>query len=563
MSSCLILLIGFAAGGAVLGFLICTWRRRGKGSDACLGNIAQALDSLPSPFFVKDLSGCYRQGNLAWYQLLGLAPEQTLGKTARDLFPPEYAEQYERSDQELLQSGGFHVYELPVLSASGALRDALFEKALIRNRSGEAVGIVGISLDISDRKQRERERDSERELLKTVMEAMTDEVWYCDANHRVQALNQRAKTLLSEVSGGGGDPTVEQILETLHIVGPGNAPRPLDQTPALRALRGESVFAEEERIVDRGGRTRYRLVSSIPLRDGSGTVNGAISVVSDDTERRSLEVQLRQAHRIEAIGTLAAGIAHEINTPAQFVSDNLTFLRDACAGILKCVDAFAQSDWRGGAPSEVDKLSAMLRESDIEYLQTEVPRAIADSQGGMERITKIVRAMKSFAHAGGDEWRPHDINRAIEETVTISRNEWKYTSDVALDLDPQCSVVECIPGEVNQLLLNLVVNAAHAIEDLPNREPGKKGEIRIRTQCDDDWVAISVADTGCGIPVAIRDRVFDPFFTTKRVGKGTGQGLTICLSVVEHHAGQIWFETEEGKGTVFTVRLPMRQPVKE
>jgi signal transduction histidine kinase len=186
-----------------------------------------------------------------------------------------------------------------------------------------------------------------------------------------------------------------------------------------------------------------------------------------------------------------------------------------------------------------------------------MPRAIQQSLEGVQHVSRIVKAMKDFSHPGIDRKVAVDLNRAIETTLTVARNELKYVADTVTQLDPQLPPVPCLPGEINQVLLNLVINAAHAIADaLPPGEQ-RRGRITVSTQCFEDMVELRVSDTGTGIPEDVRSRIFEPFFTTKPVGRGTGQGLSLAHAVVVNkHGGQIWFDTELGKGTTFIVRLP-------
>jgi len=194
----------------------------------------------------------------------------------------------------------------------------------------------------------------------------------------------------------------------------------------------------------------------------------------------------------------------------------------------------------------------------MEYLADEVPKAVQQGLEGVGRVASIVSAMKEFSHPGAKEKAHVDLNHAIETTVTIARNEWKYVADTELDLDPQLPPVPCLPGEFNQVILNLIINAAHAIADVVGDGSRGKGTITITTRRQNNEAEIRIQDTGKGIPEKARDRVFDPFFTTKAVGKGTGQGLAIAHSVVvDKHGGSIAFETAEGKGTEFVIRLPL------
>jgi two-component system NtrC family sensor kinase len=270
------------------------------------------------------------------------------------------------------------------------------------------------------------------------------------------------------------------------------------------------------------------------------------------------QAELVQEQKLTAIGQLAAGVAHEINTPAQYVSDNTTFLRSAMVRLLGALDAaFAVvRHARAGTidVSAVDAAERALTRGRIDYLREQIPKAIEQSLDGIERISSIVGAMKSFSHPSEGVLSPTNLNEAITATITVARNEWKYVAEMVTELAPDLPEVMCLRDELNQVVLNLVVNAAHAIE---SRGAGL-GTITVSTRADAEWVEIRVADTGCGIPEQHRSRVFEPFFTTKAVGKGTGQGLHIAYQVVvDKHRGAINFETQLGVGTTFIVRLPL------
>ena len=293
------------------------------------------------------------------------------------------------------------------------------------------------------------------------------------------------------------------------------------------------------------------------------------AIIRDITARKQakaehgrMEVQLRQAMKLESIGQLAAGIAHEINTPTQYIGDNTRFLQDAFKDISQALSHYDRllqaARQQQVTPELVAATAAAAEAADIAYLAQEVPKSIEQTLQGVARVAKIVRAMKDFSHPGSEAKVPADLNRAIESTITVAHNEWKYVADLDLALDPQLPLVPCLPGEINQVILNLLINAAHAIGDVVGDGASGKGRIRVSTSQQGDWAEIRVQDSGTGIPEAARGRIFDPFFTTKAVGKGTGQGLTIAHSVVvKQHGGTIEFETELGKGTTFIVRLPL------
>jgi signal transduction histidine kinase len=280
-----------------------------------------------------------------------------------------------------------------------------------------------------------------------------------------------------------------------------------------------------------------------------------------------MEAQLRQAQKLEAIGQLAAGIAHEINTPMQYIGDNIRFLEESFQSLQAALQGeaalLAAAKGNTLTPDVVADAEQAIAAADLDFLFQEIPAAAKQSLEGVERVTRIVRAMKEFSHPGSREKSPADLNRAIESTVTVARNEWKYVAQVKLELDPQLPPVPCLLGEFNQCVLNLVVNAAHAIGDVTKGHPGVKGTITVRTRREGDFAEVRVSDTGTGIPEAIRPRMFESFFTTKGVGRGTGQGLAIVYgSIVKRHGGTVSFETEVGKGTTFLMRLPL-VPVAE
>jgi two-component system, NtrC family, sensor kinase len=304
-----------------------------------------------------------------------------------------------------------------------------------------------------------------------------------------------------------------------------------------------------------------------PVRNAHGEVETVVIVARDITERKlaevqqqRMEIQLRQAQKLESIGQLAAGIAHEINTPMQFIGDNTRFVQESFVALnrlLSCNDRLLHAARNGGiGPELMAEVEAAAKAADVHFLSEEIPKAIEDSLGGVARVSKIVRAMKEFSHPGTEEMTPINLNQAIDCTLTVAASAWKYVAEIQTEFDTTLPAVPCLPGEVNQVILNLVVNASHAIADVVS--PGAKGVITMTTRRVDPWAEIRVRDNGSGIPEKIRDRIFDPFFTTKPVGKGTGQGLAIAHSVVvDKHQGTLTFETELGVGTTFIVRLPL------
>jgi PAS domain S-box-containing protein len=289
-----------------------------------------------------------------------------------------------------------------------------------------------------------------------------------------------------------------------------------------------------------------------------------IEIVQDMTElekaameKEKLQSQLLHAQKLESVGQLAAGIAHEINTPMQFIGTNMEFLEEASKGMADLTKSLQRI--MAQAPDDIAQdLQSALDETDWEFLIEEVPSAIRQSKDGISRVTSIVKAMKDFSHPSSREKEKIVVNSIIETTALIARNEWKYVSELKTDLAADLPPAPCLIDEMGQVILNLIVNAAQAIgEKLGNHPENEKGEILISTRLIDSQVEIRISDTGPGIPPAIQNRIFDPFFTTKEVGKGTGQGLAISHDVItKKHGGTLTFETSAGKGTTFIIRLP-------
>ncbi len=292
------------------------------------------------------------------------------------------------------------------------------------------------------------------------------------------------------------------------------------------------------------------------------TMGGLILLGEEVTDRRLLENQLMQAQKLESIGQLAAGVAHEINTPIQFITDNMRFLQDAFNDlrdvISTCRELVGDESASVFSVKDVKEAQNRFASIDFDYLLQEIPQAIEQSLGGLERVAHIVRSMKSFAHPGEQNMVQADINKALTDTITVSRNEWKYVAEMHMDLAPDLPQVPCYISELNQAFLNLVTNAAQAVAEAHGEHSQEQGVITLSTRCDGEWIEIRITDNGAGIPDAIKPRLFDPFFTTKEVGKGTGQGLVIVHNaIVKRHGGTVAVESEVGRGTTFVLRLPV------
>jgi signal transduction histidine kinase len=304
-------------------------------------------------------------------------------------------------------------------------------------------------------------------------------------------------------------------------------------------------------------RTEVRWTGTCEFVEGAKYLRG---LMLDITELRRLSRELAAAQKLESVGRLAAGVAHEINTPVQFVSDNVQFVSKSMIDIAVAIQAYRHLRYAVKSAGDIDEAARLAEEADkaadLDYILQNAPLALESSVEGLGRIATIVRSMKEFAHPDQAQKTFADLNQAIRSTLVIAHNEYKYVAELNTEFG-ELPPVECYLGEINQVILNLLVNAAHAIADVV-KDSGNLGKLTVRTRLDSDGVEISIGDTGTGIPESARENIFDPFFTTKEVGKGTGQGLAIARSVVVNkHGGTLRFETECGKGTTFFIRLPI------
>ncbi|MBU0663828.1 MAG: response regulator [Proteobacteria bacterium] len=391
------------------------------------------------------------------------------------------------------------------------------------------------------------------------MDAMPDLIALLDINQRMIRVN---KTLAAAIGLTPAEAVGQQCYLCMH-----STRCPSEHCPHLQMLadgQPHTIEMYEERL---GGTFEIIVVPRYDL--DNTTLIGSIHIARDITarkeaekEQKKLQSQLLHAQKLESVGQLAAGIAHEINTPTQYVGTNIDFLDDAFHDVSKIIEHFQAllkaEENDSLSPQQFKEARQALVDADWDYLSAELPSAIGQSRDGIKRVSSIVRAMKEFSHPGSKEKISANLNTIIQTTITVATNEWKYVAEVKTDFDPNLPSVQCLSDELGQVILNMIVNAAHAISEKLGANPeGQKGTITIATMQKEQWVELRISDTGAGIPDKIRQRVFDPFFTTKQVGKGTGQGLAIVHDVItEKHQGTITLESEVGVGTTFIIRLP-------
>jgi PAS domain S-box-containing protein len=491
---------------------------------------------------------------------LSVAGWQRVELLGRDWFevclPPDSQRMMRSSYFEEIALGEITAHgEDEIITCLGKRCLVAWNNTLLRDPQGKVIGVTKIGRDVGQRRKMQkelREASAEMELLIASIPSILMEL---SENNRVTRWNSASERTFGPSSA-----------EVLGV--------PLDDCAlrwdwekvhgSLLACRKErtAVRADDVRFVRSDGKEGLLGLTISPIQSELGELLGFIILGADISERRLMERQLTQAQKLESIGQLAAGIAHEINTPTQYVGDNTRFLRDAFHDLEQLLETYAgvPAAIKAGVPADelITAMNAAAEEADLEYLKDEIPRAIHQSLEGVERVSKIVAAMKEFSHPGVAEKTAIDINRAIESTVTVARNEWKYVAELVMDLDHSMPPVPCLPGEFNQVVLNIIINAAHALgASMAGKESGEKGTITVCTHNLGDHAEIRISDTGTGIPESIRPRIFDPFFTTKDVGKGTGQGLAIAHSViVDKHGGTLRFESEMGRGTTFIISLP-------
>jgi len=509
-----------------------------------------AFEEAPYGMCMVGLEGHFLHANTALCQMLGYSSEELLAGAWQQITHPD---DLERSRQAGTQFGrGVTTIEIEkrYVHKQGRIIWARVKISAVKNSLGAPSHFITQIEDITRRKQAEQALQSSEERYRDLFENASDLVCTLDLDMEITSLNRVAEQTIGFAREEAVQLNLRQLVDAeqweriAHVIGRLVAGHPPEKFEVeIKAKNGRRVMLE----------INPRLI----YRDGKAAEIQAMA--RDITGRDALEIELRQTQKLESVGRLAAGIAHEINTPMQFVGDNVRFLENAFAelqALLGMLHGLCEpSSGITPPPAFCAEFRRLETETDAAGMMKEIPEAIAQTLDGIDRVVTIVRAMKEFAHPEAKGMAHADVNRALLNTLTVARNELKYVADIETDFG-DLPLLVCSIGDLNQVFLNLLVNAAHAIGDVV-KGTGQKGTIRIETKVEGLMALITITDTGAGIPENIRDRIFDPFFTTKEVGRGTGQGLAIARSVVDRHKGSLAFESEVGKGTTFRICLPI------
>lgn len=510
------------------------------------------MDSVPDCIYFKDADGRFTLINRAEASLLGVRePAEAYGKTDSAFLSPEFAQEACEDEQRIVSSGQPLVSKPELVQRPGWSCWVTTTKVPVKDQNGGVIGIVGITRDITQWKEAEEALRRSGESFRLLFASIPHPVWVFDPESLdFIEVNDAA------VRHYGYSRDEFLRMKTSQIHTPEEDRRWMQAQPSFNSA---GLYSGPWKHQTKDGRI---LDVEIGAHGFGFQGRKAVLVVAQDvTERKRLEVELQHAQKLEAVGSLAAGIAHELNTPIQYVGDNIHFLQDSFAGLqgllAKCAEFSKAAAGEEIPRALIDGLAAAVESADLDYLAEEVPKAITQSRDGMDRAATIVRAMKEFAHPGRREKAAADLNKALQNALIVTRSHVKYLANVETDFE-ELPPVFCHVADLNQVFLNLLINAADAIAEVV-KGTGTKGQVVIRTRRQGDTAVISISDTGCGIPKEVASRVFEPFFTTKEVGRGSGQGLAVARSiVVEKHGGSLTFETQPGQGTTFFVRLPIQ-----
>ncbi len=523
--------------------------------------------------------GIVESFNHAAERIFGYASEEAIGRNISFLMPSPHKEKHDGYLSRYMETGEAHIIGIGRETVGRRKGGEVFPIYLSVSKIDldDSIIFTGIVRDITKQKRAEENQ----RIAATVFNATTEAITVTNANGNIVSVNPA----FSQITGYSAE---EVIGKNPQILQSGKHDKAFyktmwDTINTTGHWHGEiwnrrkdgEIYAEWlsiNTVKNRKGKVIQYIGLFIDISEKKRAEEDLIGLNHDlqsandklhleISERERIETELRMAQKLEAVGQLAAGIAHEINTPMQYLGDNVHFLKTAFDDYLEIIGKYQEVC---GVLTQVPGHETLLEElkeaeetADLSYLADHLPQSFERTFEGIERVSTIVKAMKDFSHPDQREKTSIDLNQGLTSTLTVARNEYKYVADVETELGNLPPVL-CHAGEINQVFLNLIVNAAHAIGDVV-KDTQSKGKIHIRTEVEkEDTVLITIRDSGAGIPENIRQRVFDPFFTTKAVGRGTGQGLAMARSTVaDKHGGSLTLKSEVGEGTTFFIRLPI------
>ncbi len=515
------------------------------------------INSIPDLIFYKDTQGRYLGSNLAFESFSQHGARKAIvGHTDFDFYPADVAEKFTHSDQQVMNTRQELIYENEIRRPNGETVILETRKSPYYGPHQEILGVIGIGRDITQHKLDEDALRQANAEIAQLIASLSSILIVIDQDETIQHWNPSARKIL----GVASEEAVGKRLGSLPLSWDASA-----IAAGIQACRQQrfAQFLDPMRFKRTQGDEGWLGINTSPIFSQDNGLSGFILLGSDITERKELENQVAQGQKLKSIGQLAAGIAHEINTPIQYIGDNAHFLQTSFADMIKMFALYQrllEAVKAGQAPAALAaEIEEAVRTLDLAFLVSEIPLAIEQSLDGIQRVSEIVRSMKEFSYPGVVYKTAVDINKGLLNTITVARNEWKYVADVETDLAPDLPHVYCLPGEINQVFLNIIINAAQAIGEIVQKGSSARGKISIRSRQDGDFVEIRIQDSGPGIPEHVQQHIFEPFFTTKEVGKGTGQGLAIAYNVIEvKHGGKLSFETRSGEGATFVIRLPIQ-----
>ena len=560
----------------------------------------QIIENNPIATLVIDIEHRVTQWNAACAELTGIKAFEILGKTSAwtafyDKERPLLADlvvdgTVEQRGAELY---GNRLKAFPLLKNAWEVQGfferfgsngkwLLFNATPLTDSDGKLIGAIETLQDVTERVVAEQELKRHRSELEELVNERTSEVF--ELHHELEAFLDNASVAIVSTSDqkiARANRKFYEMFDVKNGSAVGMSTRALFPTDECYAelrnvantafANGESLLYESEMISLSGSHIWARLIAYVA---DSGNISAKTWwIIQDITEMKRVQAeleqnfrkiqeaneritetqnQLLQSEKMAAIGQLAAGVAHEINNPIGFVSFNLSTLKRYAVGLLNFIDLVASADIERLPDEQRTKISESMKQLDPEYLKEDLPQLLSESEEGLSRVKNIVKDLKDFSRVDQNDWQEADINAGLESTLNVVMNEIKYKASIVREYG-EIPLVRCLAGQVNQVFLNIIVNAAYAIAE--------RGEIRIRTRLDGDFVVVAISDNGSGMPEEIKRRIFEPFFTTKPVGKGTGLGLSLSFSIIQKHGGTIEVESEANVGTTFEVRLPVKGPV--